>query len=118
MSYDNDNKGVLFRAQEKKTDKHPDYDGNITIDGVEYWLSGWMRTSAKGTKFLSLSVKPKAKPEIAPKRQEPARASKGSGFDDMIVKAKEGLAQMRQQRGEAYRTGMAAVSGDNSDILF
>src|SRR5262249_15620592 len=24
-----------------------------------YWLSGWVKTSKKGTKFLSLSVKPK-----------------------------------------------------------
>jgi hypothetical protein len=89
MTYDNDNKGVLFRAQEKKTDKHPDYDGNITIDGVEYWLSGWQRTSAKGTKFLSLSIKPKkAAQKPAPRpSQDAAKArqlpSKGSGFDDM-----------------------------------
>lgn len=87
MAYDNENKGVLFRTQEKKTDKHPDYEGNITIDGVEYWLSGWARVSAKGTKFLSLSVKPKVQPETrkpshdgAKARQLPAKSS--SGFDD------------------------------------
>lgn len=87
MAYDNENKGVLFRAQEKKTDKHPDYDGNITIDGVEYWISGWARTSAKGTKFLSLSVKPKQAPQTAkpaPQRTpgQQARHNQGSGFDD------------------------------------
>lgn len=89
MSYDNDNKGVLFHAKEKKTDKHPDYDGNITIDGVEYWLSGWKRTSAKGTQFLSLTVKPKQAQQPQQSKRPSQDAAKArdtrggaSGFDD------------------------------------
>lgn len=39
-------------------------------------------------------------------------------MEDVLVKAKEGLAQMRQQRGDAYRSGMAAVYGDKSVIPF
>lgn len=57
--YDNTNKGALFQAKEKKTDKHPDYDGSINVDGHDYWVSGWKKVSKNGNTFLSLSVKRK-----------------------------------------------------------
>jgi hypothetical protein len=62
MDYDNTNKGALFRNDDKdpNDDKDRDYSGSIDIEGTEYWVSGWVRTSKKsGRKFLSLSVKPK-----------------------------------------------------------
>jgi hypothetical protein len=58
MPFDDTNRGALFREQkEKETDR--DYSGTINIGGVEYWLSGWVKTSKKGAKYLSISVKPK-----------------------------------------------------------
>jgi hypothetical protein len=58
--FDNRNRGVLFNDRaNKETDKDRDYSGNINIEGVEYWLSGWIKTSKKGLKFLSLSAKAK-----------------------------------------------------------
>lgn len=57
--YDNTNSGGLWRNEKKATDKHPDYTGQINVDGVEYWLSAWLKTSKKGAKFMSLAVKPK-----------------------------------------------------------
>jgi hypothetical protein len=30
--YDNNNRGVLFKNTDKKTDKHPDYTGTATIE--------------------------------------------------------------------------------------
>src|SRR5262249_46637534 len=58
--FDNTNRGVLFNERDKKqTDKDRDYGGRINIDGTEYWLSGWLKTSKKGLKFLSLSIRPK-----------------------------------------------------------
>jgi uncharacterized protein (DUF736 family) len=69
MTYDNTNTGALFKNTDKKTDKHPDYTGSINIEGVEYWLSSWIKVSQKGVKFMSLAVKPKVtettKPELA-----------------------------------------------------
>ena len=56
--YDNTNRGVLFRAKERKSVKHPEYSGSINIQGVEYWLDGWIKDGKSG-KFFSLSVKPK-----------------------------------------------------------
>jgi hypothetical protein len=59
MEYDNTNRGVLFRNDDKRSDKSPDYFGTIDVDGVEHQLSGWIKTSSKGTKYMSLAVKMK-----------------------------------------------------------
>lgn len=57
--YDNTNRGVLFKNGEKETDNHPDYRGDIDVGGQKFWLSAWIKESKKGTKYMSLSVKPK-----------------------------------------------------------
>jgi hypothetical protein len=60
MTFDNTNRGVLFSERDKKTkDEDRDYAGSLNVAGTEYWVSAWVKTSKKGTKFLSLSVKPK-----------------------------------------------------------
>jgi hypothetical protein len=78
MQYDNSNRGALFKNEEKTQDNFPDYKGSLNVNGVDLWISGWLKTSEKtGKKFLSLSVKPK---DSAPVK----KASKASsGFDDM-----------------------------------
>jgi hypothetical protein len=59
-TYDNTNRGILFNERDRKSkDDDRDYSGSLNVDGTEYWLSAWIKTSKKGTKFLSLSVKPK-----------------------------------------------------------
>ena len=58
MEYDNTNRGVLFKNEDKAQETHSDYQGTINVDGVEYWLNAWIKTGKKG-KFMSLSVKPK-----------------------------------------------------------
>ena len=58
--YDNTNRGVLFRNDDKKEDRDPDYRGSINIDGKEFWLDSWINTAKKdGRKFMSLRAKPK-----------------------------------------------------------
>jgi uncharacterized protein (DUF736 family) len=59
-----ENSGALFRNNDKTEESQPDYRGNINIDGTEYWLSAWLKTSKAGMKYMSLSIKPKnaAKP--------------------------------------------------------
>ena len=63
--YDNTNRGVLFRNDKKETENHPDYTGSINVDGLEHWLSAWVKTSKAGKKFFSLSVKLKDAPPVA-----------------------------------------------------
>ena len=71
-----DNSGVLFKEQDKKTPNHPDYKGNIMVNGQAYWLSAWIKEGKNG-KFMGLAVSPKeeqtSQPQSKPK----------SGFDDM-----------------------------------
>ena len=64
--YDNRNRGALFKA-DKKTDKHPDYDGTLDVEGKQFYLSAWIREAKSGAKFMSVAVKPKdAKPAAQP----------------------------------------------------
>ena len=64
MAYDNNNSGSLFRNERKETERHPDYTGSLKVDGVDYWVSGWIKTAGPlaknpGMKFLSIAVNPK-----------------------------------------------------------
>lgn len=77
--FDNTNSGALFRNDRKETDKHPDYRGEINVDGVDYWISSWLKTSSKGTKFMSLAVTPKED-----KPSKPAKPSKQLDDDQDI----------------------------------
>lgn len=56
--YSNENRWTLFRNTRKASDTHADYNGSLNINGVEYWLNGWIREGKNG-KFFSGTVKPK-----------------------------------------------------------
>jgi hypothetical protein len=56
--YDNTNRGTLGKNQRKEKDTHPEYAGKINVDGVDYWLSAWVKEGPTG-KFFSLSVRRK-----------------------------------------------------------
>jgi hypothetical protein len=58
--YDNNLTGILSKNDRKEEPNHPDYKGNCTIDGVEFWISGWVKQRKDGQgSFLSLSFTPK-----------------------------------------------------------
>jgi hypothetical protein len=78
MEYDNRNRGALFRNADKdpNDEKERDYSGTLDIEGTEYWVSGWVRTSKKsGKKYLNLSIKPKV--------EKPAESEKKSPAEDL-----------------------------------
>lgn len=64
MAYDNTNTGMMYRNEKKESASHPEFTGFINIEGVEYWLSGWVKEGKSGgkmagKKFFSLAFKSK-----------------------------------------------------------
>ena len=59
MEYDNTNRGSLFKNDRKDDAKFPDYQGSLNVNGVDFYIGAWLKISKEGTKFMSLSVKPK-----------------------------------------------------------
>lgn len=80
MEYDNTNRGTIFKNEKKSEEKHPDMNGSINVDGKDYWISGWKKTSKAGTNFLSLSVRPKE--EQTRQVSKPTTKAKAADFDD------------------------------------
>ena len=85
------NSGVLF-AENKRNEKSPDFKGNIEFDSAlltylvnqlnagkdaKVEVSGWRRTSSKGTTFISLQVKQPYR-EGTTGQQQPQRQQQGS----------------------------------------
>jgi hypothetical protein len=74
--YSDENRGALFSNKDRKeTADHPDYTGNLNIDGNDYWLSAWLKKSKKGMTFMSLAARPK--------NAESAKETKPE-FDDRV----------------------------------
>ena len=64
-----DNSGVLFKNDKIENERSPNYKGNITVGGQDYWLSAWIKEGKSG-KFMGLAVSPKEdyQPKQAPKK--------------------------------------------------
>lgn len=74
MAYEQrDNSGSVFVNDRKETAKHPDRTGTAMIDGVMYYVSGWIKEGAKG-KFMSLAFKRKEAEQSISQRAMPKRA--------------------------------------------
>lgn len=82
MAYEKrQNTGTLGKNKRKEQDNHPDYAGQINVDGRDYWLSGWVKENKEtGERFFSLSVKPKEQRAEKPK---PAPVVSGEPDDDI-----------------------------------
>lgn len=81
----NDNRGTLGRNKRREKDTHPEYSGQCTIAGVDYWVSGWVKTSGRdGEKFFSLSFREKTERarDLVPE-QKPATAPAPDLDDDI-----------------------------------
>lgn len=68
MSYDNTNRGQIWRNDKKEKDTQPDFTGGINVEGVEYWLSGWSRKPDDNPKSpaVRFSIQKKDQQQAAP----------------------------------------------------
>lgn len=83
----NDNSGALFANDKREKDTHPTHTGMATINGVDYWVSAWVKEK-NGRKYFSMAYKEKdhqgatkAQTKAAYNVQKPEPA----GFDDSGV---------------------------------
>ena len=60
------NSGKFSKNKRKTEDKHADISGSANIEGVDYWISGWLKEGNDG-KFYSLQFKPKEAKEAVSK---------------------------------------------------
>ena len=61
------NTGAIFKNDNKKAENHPDYKGKVNVNGKEMEIALWLKTSAKGVKFMSASFSEpfvKSEPQI------------------------------------------------------
>jgi hypothetical protein len=79
MAYEiRENSGSVFKNERKREGKKDaDYTGSINVDGVEYWINGWLKKSEGKPSWLSLSVSPKEK------KAQSSQKPKVDDFDDL-----------------------------------
>ena len=77
------NSGSLFK-NDKQKENHPDYKGSAMINGVEMWMSSWLKTGANGTKFMSFSFQPKEQQQAQqPVARQAVKQAPAANFDDL-----------------------------------
>ena len=72
-----DMSGSLFKNDRKERPTHPDYKGSAILNGIDYWVSAWVKESQNGKKFLSMAFNPKQEQAAyqRPTTQAPGPAS-------------------------------------------
>jgi len=66
------NSGAIFKNENKKAENQPDYKGKVNVNGKEMEVALWLKTSAKGLKFFSVSFsEPFVKSEPQINKNEP-----------------------------------------------
>jgi hypothetical protein len=54
--YETKNRGVLFNEQVKNKETSPDWTGKLDVEGKEYRIAAWERTTKTGQPILSLAI--------------------------------------------------------------
>lgn len=83
----NDNSGALFANDKREKDTHPTHTGTATINGVDYWVSAWVKEK-NGRKYFSMSYREKEHQGGSKSQRQASRnteAPSGGGFDDESI---------------------------------
>ena len=72
----NDNQGAIWPNKKKQKQTHPDFTGQATINGVEFWVSAWKRDQGpniNNAPSLKFSFKLKEQPQQQVPQQQYAQ---------------------------------------------
>jgi hypothetical protein len=101
-NYDNSNRGSVWKNEDRKSDSHPQFKGSAEVDGVEYWVSGWLRKPAANPKApamnFSFSVK-ENQPHSQPPQQRPTNQNANGSQKSPYANTPHGNSQAPQQQG-------------------
>ena len=83
-SYDDSDRGAIWKNDRKERDKQPDFTGDAKVDGIDYRVSGWKREPGANpaTPALRLSFRRK-QPEVSTPAVQASQAPP-TDFDDDI----------------------------------
>ena len=85
QTYDNNNRGSIWKNDKKETENHPDFTGSAIINGVDMWVSAWKRKPDAKEKSPALSFTFKAKDETkSPAPIEDKKTFSADDFDSDI----------------------------------
>jgi len=86
--YDNSNRGSVWKNEDRKSDSHPQFKGIAEVNGVEYWVSGWLRkpdanpkAPAMNFSFSAKENQPHSQPPQQSSQVQQAKAAVMGGFD-------------------------------------
>ena len=48
--------GALFKNENKKGEKSPDYTGKIMVNGAKYNIAGWKNKSKSGLNYIKIKI--------------------------------------------------------------
>ena len=88
MSYDNTNRGAIWKNDRKEKDTHPDFKGELNVEGVTCWVSAWKRRpeDPKNRPALSFSIRRKEdQPALAPEPAQQQAPVQQDSFDDESI---------------------------------
>ena len=82
-NYDNNNRGSIWKNKDRQKETQPQFKGSAEVNGVEYWVAGWLRKADANPMAPAMSFRFEAKEQQTAKSQ-PTQAPVNNGFDDDI----------------------------------
>ncbi len=67
--FDKTNKGTLRKNDKKQEDWHPDYRGQVNVEGADFWIDATLKQWEDGTRYMALKVRrkePRSDAALAP----------------------------------------------------
>jgi hypothetical protein len=87
--FDNTNRGSIWKNDRKEQDTHADFTGSINVEGVDYFLNGWLRKEGAHPKAPSMSFSIKRKDKqtetVQPHPQAAMPQQQTNGFEDSDI---------------------------------